>query len=534
MKPSIEGTRAGLLAVIGDADEQKILVAIERYFGLLERTPALAAGEMRHLPVLLGPLSSRLAAIRPVLAIVVDFEEAHALFWRRLSKFISITQVPRFQGERLEQACERLMIRTVHFMQNRRLGPFEDLAGFLGKLVSLHKQPPGGRLEHFLGLLPRLVPSGDPGGWLKCLPASTAARPVALEELGPLSLECRQAVAEYLEKERLASALMRALSGSKAWEQMRACSQEFIQAMTRELATSDPFVCTHGFLVTGLVPPGAGLELPALVIGYLEKGRNRSNALGLLRGRNLALYLTGQGEERQLYVSNLSTGDELAGIQLELGEELLSQVQAGLAASGGRYLMALVRVNEPTVRMIWVGSGSIELSGRFGEAMAAMNRGDRDRSAAILRELIATQPELGETHYQLALLERAANTPEAFETARKLLLRELEVDPGSSRALASLAVTAKREGDLVEARRLLELSLKRNPHSIDALLSYASTLVSHDILESAEQVIAAVARALNIDPGHEGAANFMAAIERDYRINLERAVRLEELDTSIH
>ncbi|MBI4871520.1 MAG: hypothetical protein HY814_08130 [Candidatus Riflebacteria bacterium] len=201
--------------------------------------------------------------------------------------------------------------------------------------------------------------------------------------------------------------------------------------------------------------------------------------------------------------------------------------------SRGRYLMALVRISDLSVRMACECTGSIDLSGRMWDAFQMIAANRIAEATALLEQLAAEDPHLGEVNYQLALIKRAPGTPEAIEAARRQLQAELMADPRSYRAHCSLGVTAKRQQELERALEHYEKSYALQPYYLDNLISMATTLISLGP-QNLGRVMDLSALAYDLNPESDKVTGFLQMLRQQLGLPMLAHCRLAPVDPALH
>ena len=171
----------------------------------------------------------------------------------------------------------------------------------------------------------------------------------------------------------------------------------------------------------------------------------------------------------------------------------------------------------------------------FIEAQKALARGDQDAAESLLKETLSSNPEFTSAVWQLAqLYERDGR----LDYARELYQRGLRQDPQASWArdkVARIEGTLSRRlleqakgsldgGDFAGAIPILSNYLRMKPDDPDALAMMAKSQLRQGNVSGARDY---ARRALARDPSDSGAASVMGVIEKR-----ERTERIEKLITN--
>ncbi|MBI4858707.1 MAG: hypothetical protein HY815_00285 [Candidatus Riflebacteria bacterium] len=534
-----------ILVAVAGQEPDEMRTAVDRYFSLLASCPPCVVGQFENLVRLATVTASRFAAIREREHCVVHYEDVDTVFWAGISSVFSLGDV-KLAVERNPQALDRLlpllMVRLLHFIENRRFRLFEHLLEFLLLVASRFPTAAAARrLERFLALVPSLTPAGDREPWGKKLRAALVKKGKGLDstsgaDSGAADLDpaVARAVQALRVRESLAAALMKRISDGPLLGEMEELGAQFASTAGRVSGMKDGASLTDSFSALAIVTPGGELDLPAVVVFFLEPTGRPSRIPEKLKGRNVHISLSCVDGDFTVDVQNWNVPARWTGLQQKLDEARLAELSAALRRSAGRYLVAAVRLKEPTVRMLWLARGSIDLTGRFKRAIDLLDTPRESEGIALLEELSRSDPYLGEVNYQLALARRGGGGADGFRAARECLLEELSRDPGSYRALSSLGVTAKKEGKLEEAASFFEMSYRRNRYFVENLVSYASTLLSLDPMGNLDRVLELCGLARDLNPTSPVAAGFFAAIKQQLDIDLEKHCLMCELDTQLH
>jgi tetratricopeptide (TPR) repeat protein len=145
-------------------------------------------------------------------------------------------------------------------------------------------------------------------------------------------------------------------------------------------------------------------------------------------------------------------------------------------------------------------------------------RGEPEQAAAIFEEILASDPENAEAHYNLA---RAQVELGALAEAEGHLRRALEIRPDFFDAHFNLAVMLGRRGDDEGAAQHLARAVEIDPDDLPTRVLWARALAQEG---KREQAVRELERVLSVDPAVPGARLALGAIEADLG-HLEAATR---------
>ncbi|MBT3274930.1 MAG: tetratricopeptide repeat protein [Spirochaetales bacterium] len=116
-----------------------------------------------------------------------------------------------------------------------------------------------------------------------------------------------------------------------------------------------------------------------------------------------------------------------------------------------------------------------------------MAAGRIDEAKAEIESILSEEPENVNGLYNLSLIQGIQNPSGKSEKQEQTLLRIIELDPGNSRALASLGEIKLRNKELKNARDSFEKSLEAEPENTVALMGYGNVLLREEDPEAAEE-----------------------------------------------
>ena len=155
-----------------------------------------------------------------------------------------------------------------------------------------------------------------------------------------------------------------------------------------------------------------------------------------------------------------------------------------------------------------------------------LHRRDWEPAREELQRAVALDPEFAEAHAELAIIQAFEETPEAMSRARASVKRALQLKPRLVRARAAegFLFTKAKPPDLPGAERVLREVLDQDPNMSDALNWLQSVLYEQGQVDEARAILE---RAAVIDPLHPAiAANLADRLIEEGKI--EQAVRIYE------
>jgi tetratricopeptide (TPR) repeat protein len=163
----------------------------------------------------------------------------------------------------------------------------------------------------------------------------------------------------------------------------------------------------------------------------------------------------------------------------------------------------------------------------------ARRRGRPDLAIGIFEQILESDPDYAEAHYNLA---RALIEVDRLPAAEAHLRRAIEIRPDFADAQFNLAVTLGRRGATDEAAEHLERAAELDPEDFPTRVLWARLLAQRG---QSERAIAELERVMALDAATPGARAALVAIEADFARELarrgdfapaaERFVRLVEL-----
>jgi tetratricopeptide (TPR) repeat protein len=152
----------------------------------------------------------------------------------------------------------------------------------------------------------------------------------------------------------------------------------------------------------------------------------------------------------------------------------------------------------------------------FIRGVEARRRGQPDVAASVFEEILESDPDYAEAHYNLA---RALIELDRLPEAELHLRRAIDLRPDFSDAHFNLAVTLGRRGETEEAERHLARAAEIDPDDLPTRVLWARVLAQQG---QGERAIEELERVLSIDPATPGARLALVAIGTEHARELAR------------
>ncbi|MFZ2957734.1 MAG: hypothetical protein WA705_12675 [Candidatus Ozemobacteraceae bacterium] len=448
-------------SLIMHMNENECKTWLDQYFVQLFQEPSLIETEASRLRLLLEQTASRLAVLQyePTKngGVILDLEQAHASFWRNFCRLLKMEDLSTFWRNIIDSSWEqqlvRHMVRALHFLEHDRLKPFRDLRDGL-QAISLAAPEIAKRvgLDIFLGCMGVDSPEG------KGTPLSCIAQLAISGESFPKPI-----VAEWKRISDQAKASKSLIGRLHDIGHVAAA----ISILNQGASTALRMHAVH-------LPPTSPLDLPTIVLFYLEPQSSHSVLSGRLKGFNLALSIRQTQEGYELLVRNRNTDDTLF---IALTADTAQDMGRYSQQYGGRFELALVDAHQLRVLYPPQIQTPLDPSGETQRILEMIHNGNPREAISRFPHLAVDSDQLNQVWMELALYHCSSLGTGELAMARHRIERAVERHPEDWQVLSAMGILRKQEGRLGEALEFFSRSFQAFPYDVNNLVCYASTLL---------------------------------------------------------
>ncbi|MBF0499990.1 MAG: hypothetical protein HQM09_07650, partial [Candidatus Riflebacteria bacterium] len=454
-------TYSQIHSLIVHMNENECMARLDEYFEQLFQKPSLIEAEAPRLRLLLEQTASRLAVLQyePTKngGAILDLEQVHASFWSNFCRLLKMEDLSTFWRTIIDSTWEqqliRHMVRALHFLEHDRLKPFHDL---LDGLQAISRAAPEisklVMLDGFLGCMgvESAEGTGDMLSRMAKLATSVESFPKPVEaewqRISDQAKASKSLIGRLHDKGHVAAA---------------------IGILNKGTSTALKMHAVH-------MPPASPLNLPTIVLFYLEPQSSHSVLSGRLKGFNLALSIRQTEANYELLVRNRNTDDTLfIAITADTAQDMGRYSQQ----YGGRFEFALVDARQLRVLYPPQIETPLDPSGETQRILDMIHNGNPREAISRFSRLTLDSDQLSQVWLELALFHSSSLRTDELAMARHRIEHAVERHPEDWLVLSAMGTLRKQEGRLAEALEFFSRSFKAFPYDVNNLVCYASTLV---------------------------------------------------------